>query len=153
MNNDQAKAYIFGTIFTLANKLQILGDKFDSNLTVKQWLLLAGIHNSGNNAPTISSIAKIIGNSRQNVKKMILILENKGFVTIESDSKDARVQQIRLTKKCYDYFAKREERELDFLKQLFDGFHTTDIKNLANGIKKLENNIVTMGRANNNEEG
>ena len=151
MNDDKAKAIIFGSIFTLSNKLQVLGDRFDSSLTVKQWLLLAGIHNSRENAPTISRVAEIIGNSRQNIKKMVLILENKGFVALENDSNDARVQKIRLTKKCLDYLAKREKGELEFLEQLFDGFQSVEINTLAKGMSKLEKNIVKMGRAYNNE--
>lgn len=152
MNDVKDKAYIFGSIFTLSNKLQILGDKFDRNLTVKQWLLLAGICKSRNDMPTISEVAGLIGNSRQNVKKMVLILEKEGFVTIEKNSNDARAQKIRLTKKCLDYLLQREKRELKFLEQLFEGFQSIEIKDLANGISKLEKNIVKMARLNNNDE-
>lgn len=152
MNNIKDKAYIFGSIFTLSNKLQVLGDKFDRNLTVKQWLLLAGIYKSRNNMPIISEIAGLIGNSRQNVKKMVLILEKEGFVTIEKDSNDTRAQKVRLTKKCLDYLLQREKRELKFLVQLFEGFQSSEIKDLVNGISKLEKNIVKMERLNNNDE-
>jgi len=40
MNDIAEKAHILGSVFILANRLQVLGDKFDENLTVKQWLLL-----------------------------------------------------------------------------------------------------------------
>jgi DNA-binding MarR family transcriptional regulator len=152
MNDVKDKAYIFGSIFTLSNKLQVLGDKFDRNLTIKQWLLLAGIYKSRNEMPTISEVAGIIGNSRQNVKKMVLILEKEGFVTIENDSNDARVQKIRLTKKCLDYLLQREKRELEFLEQLFEGYQSIELKDLVNGISKLEKNIAKMARLNSNEE-
>ncbi|MFA5636708.1 MAG: MarR family transcriptional regulator, partial [Anaerovoracaceae bacterium] len=76
MDSLKDKAFIFGSIFTLSNRLQILGDRLDRNLTVKKWLLLAGIHNCRNSSPSISEVAIIIGNSRQNVKKMLVKLEN-----------------------------------------------------------------------------
>lgn len=75
MNDIEKKAYIFGGILTLANRLQALGDKLDENVTLKQWLLIAVILKSGRSSPTISEVAKLVGNSRQNVKKMAGLLE------------------------------------------------------------------------------
>jgi len=152
MDHLKEKTYIFGSIFTLSNKLQSLGDKFDKNLTIKQWLLLAGIFKSDSDSPTISEVASLIGNSRQNVKKMVLILEKEGFVTLIKDSNDARILRISLTKKCRDYLLQREKKELKFLLQLFDGFSSNEIKALVNGISKLEKNIVQMARLYNHEE-
>ncbi|RCX19335.1 DNA-binding MarR family transcriptional regulator [Anaerobacterium chartisolvens] len=149
---ENAKAFIFGSIFTLSNKLQIIGDRLDSNLTVKQWLLLAGIHNSRNEHPTISEVAGIIGNSRQNVKKMLLILEKLGFVKMGNDSNDARVQKVKITEKCLDYLKQREKRELKFLEQLFEGFEPSEIQELIHGISKLEKNIISIARLKHDEE-
>ena len=42
----EKKAYIFGSFFSLSNKLQAIGDKFDKNLTIKQWLLVVSIFKS-----------------------------------------------------------------------------------------------------------
>lgn len=144
MDFEKEKAYIFGMIFTLSNRLQVLGDKFDRNLTIKQWLLLVAIFQSERDAPTISEVASLIGNSRQNIKKMALILERDGFITIQKDLQDARILRIRLTKKCVDYFKQREERELEFLEKLYDGFSSELIQGFANGISKLEENIYKM---------
>jgi DNA-binding MarR family transcriptional regulator len=144
MENIKKKAIIFGSIFTLSNRLQILGDKFDERLTVKQWLLLASIHNSQNKSPTISEVAAIVGNSRQNVKKMLLILERSGFVTFENDSNDARVQRIKMTEECLNYLRQRENRELEFLNRLFEGFESDEINTFLQGIMKLDKNIQRL---------
>jgi len=144
MDNINEKAYIFGTIFTMANRLQILGDKFDEHLTMKQWLLLASISKIGSDAPTISEVAIQIGSSRQNVKKMASILEREGFLILQKDSKDARVVRVRITKKCVDYFAQREKRELKFLEELYDGFDTKLVTGLFHGLSKMAVNIIEM---------
>ncbi|MBP1926959.1 DNA-binding MarR family transcriptional regulator [Sedimentibacter acidaminivorans] len=146
MDDLNEKAFIFGSIFTLSNKLQILGDKFDEYLTIKQWLLLAGISNSGSDSPTISEVATIIGSSRQNAKKMVSILEKRQFLTVRKDKDDARILRISLTEKCIGYFEERENRELKFIEQLYDGFDSTLIKSLCKGISKLEKNIGEMER-------
>jgi DNA-binding MarR family transcriptional regulator len=152
MDDIKYKAFIFASIFTLSNRLQVLGDRFDRNLTVKQWLLLAGIFRSQKDAPTISEVAGIIGNSRQNVKKMMLILEKQGFITIENDANDARAQRIRLTEKCLDYMMQREKREIEFLERLFEGFTPGELQGMARGISKLEKNIIEMAGLNHHEE-
>lgn len=148
----EKKAYIFGSIFALSNKLQTLGDKFDRGLTVKQWLLLISIFKCESDSPTISEVAALIGNSRQNVKKMALILEKEGFVTLTKDLSDARMLRISFTQKCRDYLQRRENKETEFLLQLFDGFDSNEIESLADGIAKLGKSIQQMERLYSYEE-
>lgn len=144
MGSLEKKAYIFGSIFTLSNRLQVLGDKFDKNLTIKQWLLLAGIYKCDTDSPAISEIAALIGSSRQNIKKMGLILEKEGFVTLTKDSADARILRMSLTPKCHDYLLQREKEEIEFLSQLFYGFDSNEIESMAAGIEKLGKAVQKM---------
>jgi DNA-binding MarR family transcriptional regulator len=144
VKNVDEKSFVFGSIFTLANRLQILGDKFDKNITIKQWLLLAGITTYTEYVPTLSEVAVLIGNSRQNVKKMALILEREGFLSFAKDSHDARILRLALTKKCTDYFIKREHTEQEFLDYLFRGLDPVLINGLYEGIIKLTGNIEEM---------
>ncbi|MDF2803210.1 MAG: MarR family transcriptional regulator [Anaerocolumna sp.] len=148
----EEKAYIFGSIFTLSNKLQSLGDRFDHNLTIKQWLLLASIFKCDSDSPTISEVAALIGNSRQNVKKMILILEKEGFVSLIKDSNDARILRVRFTKNCQDYLLQREKKESEFLLKLFEEFNSSEIELLVKSISKLGKNISQMESLYNYEE-
>lgn len=148
MDNLKEKAHIFGSIFAIANRLQVLGDQFDKNITIKQWLLLAGISESKSDTPTISEVANLIGNSRQNVKKMALILEREGFLVFLKDEEDARILRIRLTEKCAAYFKKREGRELAFLEELFSGIDSELIQALDQAITRLEANIDRMENKN-----
>ncbi|WP_326908090.1 MarR family winged helix-turn-helix transcriptional regulator [Sedimentibacter sp. MB31-C6] len=141
--NDKEKKYIFASLFVIANRLQVLGDKLDPNLTVKQWLLIACISKCGT-APTISEVANTIGNSRQNVKKMAVILKREGFLDLKKDSKDARILRICLTDKCQKYFKKREGTDAEFIEQLFEGFDTNLIIEVYKGIAKLDKNIEEM---------
>ena len=69
MNELEQKACIFAVIFTLSNKLQVLGDEFDRSITIKQWLFMAAV-SKFNAPPTISEVANFIGYSRQNAKRI-----------------------------------------------------------------------------------
>lgn len=140
----EEKAYIFGSIFTLSNKLQILGDKLDEQLTVKQWLLLAGILKCGNDAPAIGKVAGLIGSSRQNVKKMALILEKAGFVSLHRDKTDARMLRISLSERCREHLKQREDKERSFIETLFSGFETQELLDFSRAIAKLEKNVREM---------
>jgi len=145
MSGLEEKAYIFGTIFALSNKLQLLGDRMDEKLTVKQWLFLAGVLKCGSDAPSLSEIAARIGSSRQNVKKMAAILEKQRFIAMEKDARDARVVRVKLTESCWAHLKGREKAEMQFIEELFAGFEAEDLAALSGGIKKLEENAREMG--------
>jgi DNA-binding MarR family transcriptional regulator len=147
----QKKAYIFGTIFTLSNKLQVLGDKFDKNITTKQWLFIVGV-STFREPPTISELANFIGYSRQNAKRIAATLQESGYVAISKDESDARALRIELTPKCREYFAKRNQREIDFLEQLFAGFDAGLTQNLYLGLTRLERNIKDIMRQEENKD-
>ncbi|MCY9582612.1 MarR family transcriptional regulator [Paenibacillus alvei] len=152
MNDIEKKAYIFGGILTLANRLQALGDKLDENVTLKQWLLIAVILKSGRSSPTISEVAKLVGNSRQNVKKMAGLLEKQGFVSLIKDDQDARIFRIHLTPECFTYFQARSEKEMQFLNALFDALDENLTNGLYEGVIQLANNVNRMENAHEVEE-
>lgn len=143
MNELKQKAYIFGTIFTLSNKMQVLGDGFDKNITTKQWLFIIGV-STFQEPPMISELANFIGYSRQNAKRIATALQESGYVIITKDEKDARILRIELTRKCRDYFEKRDKREIEFLEKIFTGFDSELVQGLFDGLARLEMNIKAL---------
>lgn len=137
----EKKAYIFGAIFFLSNKIQNKGDKVFSEITTKQWFLLISIIRSGVNSPTLTEVSKIIGYSRQNVKKLSVNLEKAGFVELQKDVNDSRVLRISLTDSCYQYFKNRQEKEESFIERLYDGITEEELDSMLLVMKKLEKNI------------
>ncbi len=143
MDESEKKAYIFATMFSLSNKLQVIGDKFDPNITIKQWLLLVGI-STFKEPPTISEVASYVGYSRQNAKRMAAALQDRGFVTITKDANDARASRITCTPKCIEYFTGRSQRELEFLAEIFDGFDAELTDGFYRGLSRLAQNVEKM---------
>ncbi len=148
----EKQAYIFGGILTLANRLQLIGDKLDEKMTLKQWLLIAVISKCETPAPTLSEVAEQMGNSRQNVKKMALILEKQGFLELTQDSRDARILRIRLTPNCLTYFEAREEKEDQFMASLFEAFDEEATNGLYKGLLRLVDNVARMEQEHEEEE-
>lgn len=141
MNQEEKQAFIFATILTLANRMQIVGDKLDKNITLKQWLLIAIILKNGSPAPTLGEVAGIFGCSRQNIKKLAMILEKQGFVALKRDEQDARVVRVQLTSKCHAYFKGREDLENEFMQDLFHHFNEKLTNGLFYGIQRLADNL------------
>lgn len=143
MDEIEHKAYIFAEIFALSNKLQVLGDAFDKNITIKQWLFIVGV-SKFSEPPTVTEVAKFIGYSRQNAKRLAVTLDERGYIKIVKDKNDARALRITLTQKSTEYFAKRSHRELEFLNKLFAGFDADLLHDVCRGLTRLEKNIAVM---------
>ena len=144
MNEKDKQGYIFGQLFILANRIQYLGDQFDEQISLKQWGLLAALSKFEGGSASIGQAATFLGSSGQNVKKMAVILERKGFITIHTDEKDSRSVKLTLTENAIEHAKSREEREGYFLEKLFQGMDENLLEVMCVGLKQLEENIKQM---------
>lgn len=151
MEELEQKGFIYATIFTLSNKLQVLGDEFDPNISTKQWLFILGV-STFKEPPMVSELANFIGYSRQNAKRIADILQTNGYITISKDKNDARALRIRLTPKSKEYFKRRDKREIEFLEKLFTGFDRELIQNMYNGLIRLWLNTKEVFGSNENTD-
>ncbi len=145
----QKQKYIFGSIFLLANKLQVIGDQYMGvdGMTTKQWFLTAMISQFVDKPPTLSEVADLMGSSRQNVKQLALKLEEKGFLKIEKDEQDARALRLKLTDKSKEFWDRRAEKDSEYISNLFEDFGQEEIDVISIGIKKLFEKIDKIGKA------
>ena len=90
------KKLLFAGVFIQENKLHAIFDRYNE-MTSKQWLLMATM-TSFTDAPDLSMLAKVMGCSRQNVKKLALSLEKQGYVILEKSPKDARSLCVVMSK-------------------------------------------------------
>jgi DNA-binding MarR family transcriptional regulator len=131
MSDKENQQFIFGSIFLLSNKLQLLGDKITQEITLKQWFLLNMIQKMDNKFPNYHDIAKVIGTSRQNVSKMISVLQKNGMVRLEPSETDHRAVYVTLTQKCLDYFSSKEDIGNQLLDTLFAGILPQETERVA----------------------
>lgn len=143
-NNMSQKAYIYGAIYSLSNRLQALGDKIDPEISTKQWFVLAAVSKFNDKVPNIGDIANMLGTSRQNVKKIAKILEEKGYLKLTKGKKDSRNIELVLTESCFEYFRSRENQEEEYINQLFSGIDDNMLDLLYNSMIKLVENTDRM---------
>ena len=65
---------LFAALFMTSNRLQSIGDRFNEEITSKQWFLLAAL-NTFEYAPTFNELSSLMGSSHQNVKQIALKLQ------------------------------------------------------------------------------
>lgn len=125
---------IFSSIFVLQNRLQTAGEKLQTQISMKQWLLLA-MADCCPKPRTLTNVGNLMGCSRQNIKKLALALEKKGFVRLVLGGNNSVC--IELTDKAAQYDEEVGERQLQFLKLLFSDFNEYEIKVLFRLYAKL----------------
>ena len=128
----------------LSNRLQILGDRFDPTITSKQWHVLAVISKFDQKQPNIGDVARVLGTSRQNIKKIANILQHRGFVKMEKDRNDMRNILLTLTEQCEEYYKGREQMEHDYLESVFSGLDDEALNSLMSGMSKLLSNVESL---------
>lgn len=146
METIDKKKFIFGSLFLLSNRLQVIGDKYlgKEGITTKQWLLIVMIAQFVESIPTLSEVAQLMGSSRQNVKQLALRLQEKGFVSIKKDERDSRVLRLKLTEKSTVFWEERKEKDEQFIIGVFNGLSEEEIHIMCNGFNKLFGNIESI---------
>lgn len=147
MERKEKEQYIFGTIFLFANQLQAIADRSGGEITLKQWFLLIVISKMDNKSPTINMIADFMGYSRQNAKKILLLLEKKGFVEIQKSCTDHRALSVSLTEKCMTYFSFSEKAGNQFLDTVFHGIDNNKLDGVFEVFQILFDNINKMNNS------
>lgn len=140
-----AREYLFGSIFLLANRLQTLGDGYLEEVTLKQWLLLIMIHVMDKEQPSVTEVADFMGSTRQNVRKMLEVLEGKGYVELSPNSGDRRTLSVALTSRTEQFFARFQAKGDAFLDQLFAEIPPEDLTVTRRTVEALFENMERMG--------
>ena len=98
----QEKA-VFSTLCIAENRLQTVFDKSSPDITLKQFMLLTIVRQSKDRL-TFTQLGKLLGCSRQNIKKLAAVLEQKGFVTILQNTDDKRAAWLVPAAGLDEYF-------------------------------------------------
>lgn len=117
----------FSGVLLLANRMQTTYDAALGELTLKQWLVLAVMANLPLPIPSTAVVARAIGTTHQNARKLLGALAGKGYVRFEQSPDDRRARQVALTPRAHDYFAHHETAGTRLLDELFAGIPAPDV--------------------------
>lgn len=133
------KQYVmFGGAFVLANKLQAVADKRMNGLSTKQWFLLRNLSDfPADPPPTITTLAKETDTSRQNVTKMLDVLQKQGYAELKESEEDRRSQGVILTQAGKEILRQAAQEAVPFFAELFSNISEQETEAAANVMIKL----------------
>lgn len=140
------KYALFGLFFAFHNRLQAVGDSFYEEITCKQFFLLACMNLYQDEAPTANELAKTMGCTRQNVKEILNSLEKKKLIRLVVDEEDKRKKRVYLTEHAMSMADKYSEKEVEFMKHLYQGISDEEIDSTYSVISKIENNLKRIDK-------
>lgn len=129
---------IYATLFSLTNKIQIKGDEYCEPLTSRQLMAMVAIIHLPENETTLNNIAKKLGTTKQSVKQLITILQNKGYVITVPSQFDKRAVNVKITKAGTDaMMILCAEKSMEFFGMLSKDFSIEEMEILWTLLKKL----------------
>lgn len=127
----------YATLFSLANKIQVKGDKFLELLTSRQYMAMVAIAHLPEDETTLNNIARKLGTTKQSTKQLITIMENKGYVNVVPSKKDKRAVNVIITKSGKEVLLVVAEKGIFLLEDLFKKFSTEELETMWGLLKKL----------------
>jgi len=127
----------YATLFSLTNKVQIIGDKYLEGLTSRQYMTMIAMAHLEENERTINNIARKLGTTKQSVKQLINIIEKKGYIITEPSTRDKRAVNMKFTEAGIQVMLKCGEQGIYLFADLFKDFSSNEIETLWVLLKKL----------------
>lgn len=128
---------VYGTLFSLINKLQISGDGYLDGLTSRQFMTAVALLHLPVNEATINNIARKLGTSKQNASRMVIGMEKLGYLTVTPSETDKRAANVHLTSAGKEKVSECSEQMVLFMADVFRKLNTSDLETLWSILKKL----------------
>lgn len=127
----------YATLFSLANKIQVKGDKYLGSLTSRQYMTMIAIAHLSEDETTINNIARKLGTTKQSVKQLITIIEDRGYIITMPSTKDKRAVNVKITEAGRQVMLEVGEKGVFFMEELFKDFTVEELESLWSMLKKL----------------
>lgn len=129
----------FSALFLIVNKLQMNGDKYLGELTVRQVLAIPAIIHAPKGNASIKLIATELGTSKQSAKQIVDALVKKEYLCIEPNFIDKRAVNIVITSRGLEIFKESQKRFDEYIADVFDALSSEELRTLYSITNKLNN--------------
>ena len=144
INEINSTYYLLGLLSAFQNRFQAMADTQMKEISWKQFFLIICI-NMCKGDPTIKELAEIVGSSHQNVKQLLLKLENKEFVEVYIDEIDKRKQRIRMTEYCKRFCEKNDIAIIKIMEKMFAGISEEQLRITIETLTLIDKNMNEIG--------
>ncbi len=127
----------YATFFSVTNKLQIQGDNHFEKLTSRQYMIMLAIAHLDEDETTLINIARKLETSKQSAKKLLVNLENKGYLITTPSKRDKRAINVSITESGKKVMLECGEKAVTLMADIFSRFTTEELKTLWFLLKKI----------------
>lgn len=131
---------IYGTLFSLSNRIQTIGDKTFKDITLKQQFMMIAL-GMFPEPPTLKEMGELIGCSYQNIKRMAEHLQKENYLWIRQDEKDKRKLLLVSTGKMEKMAEKNRKETIAFMENLYRDIPKEDLRTTLRTLMKMDQNI------------
>jgi DNA-binding MarR family transcriptional regulator len=128
---------VLASLFSVTNKLQMRGDKYLQDLTLRQMLAVQAVAHTPDGKATINHIARKLSVTKQSAKQLVDAMGKKGCLSVAPSERDKRAVDITVTTEGQQVFRACSERTDVFMADIFRDFTTGDLETLCTLLEKL----------------
>ena len=127
----------------ISERLRTIADRkgIKHDVTYAQGKILYYLHEKKAGGATMKEIETYLDVSHATVSGIISRLAEKGYVTCEKSTSDARAKTVRLTEKEMDSFSEMKKRKRDLENMLLNGFSKEEIEILLSYLDRIYGNV------------
>ena len=136
----ERRYFLFGLLNAFMNRLQAEGNLFFEEISWKQCFAMICIQ-MFEQPPTLKELAQVMGSSHQNVKQLLLKLQDVSYVNLLEDEKDRRKQRVVVTEQGKNFCQKYDKPSDEFIQCLYQDVEASDVLITIKTITTMENNL------------
>ena len=136
----ERRYFLFGLLNAFMNRLQAEGNLFYEEISWKQCFAMICIQ-MFEQPPTLKELAQVMGSSHQNVKQLLLKLQDASYVNLLEDEKDKRKQRVVITEQGKKFCKKYDKPSDEFIQCLYQDVEASDVLITIKTITTMENNL------------
>ncbi|MCK4709530.1 MAG: MarR family transcriptional regulator [Gammaproteobacteria bacterium] len=124
--------------FKVSGLLTVEGDRLTEahGLSSARWKILGSLAIS-NTSLTVPQIARMMGQTRQAVQRLVDIMHKDGFLIFLSNPNHKRAKLVDLTAKGKEIYAKLEEKQIPWANQYSSQIDEVDLEITVATLKKI----------------
>lgn len=138
---DRKRQALFAGLFVVQNRLQNACEKLQTEISMRQWHLLA-MAEACEREKTLTNIGRLMGCSRQNVRRLADALERRGFVRTAAGPNNAVL--LETTERAERYLAAMGPTHAAVLTRLFSRFTPAEADTFFSLFDKLLDGVAQV---------
>ncbi len=141
MHEAGIEQFLIGSMNLVSNKINQLCSEALIHITFKQWLMLVMMSRMEEDENALQDVADFCGCSRQNARRILGVLEERGYCKLTPSKTDARTLLVKITPQGREIARKESGVVAEVISPLFAELSAEEMNTLVVAMQHILNNI------------